>query len=143
MRTLHILLVEDNEGDILLTQEAFEDRKVISKMSVVKNGQAAIDFVFKRGEYQDVEKPDLILLDINLPVKNGLEVLKEIKSDEKTRKIPVIVLTTSVSTRDIDQAYYSYANSYVSKPLEIDEFIHAIHKIEDFWLQLVKLSDDG
>lgn len=137
----HILLVEDNEGDILLTKEAFEDSKFINRISTVKNGGDALDFLFQRGEFENAEKPDLILLDINLPVKNGHEVLTQIKADENTRKIPIIMLTTSDSSKDINLAYNSHANSYVTKPLNMDDFMDAITKIEEFWIEIVKLSE--
>lgn len=136
----HILLVEDNEGDILLTKEAFEECKVKTEISVAKNGQEALDFLFKRGAYVDVKKPDLILLDINLPIYNGHEVLRQIKADPQLKKIPVIVLTTSSNQKDLDEAYENHCNSYVKKPLEINEFLNAILKIEEFWLQLTLLS---
>lgn len=140
MNQVHILLVEDNEGDILLTKEAFKERKVINKMSVVKNGADAIDFVLKKGQYSGVSTPDLILLDINLPIRNGFEVLDTLKSHEESRRIPIIMLTTSSSQKDINKAYDHYANSYVTKPLEIDEFFSAAEKIEEFWIQLSRLS---
>jgi CheY-like chemotaxis protein len=140
MSKIHILLVEDNEGDILLTREAFAERKVISKLSVVKNGGDAVDFLLKRNGFENEEKPDLVLLDINLPVKSGIEVLKIIKENPDTKKIPVIMLTTSSSQKDINLAYQYHANSYITKPMDMDEFIKAIMKIEDFWFQLVKLS---
>lgn len=136
----HILLVEDNEGDILLTLEAFEECKVKTEISIAKNGQEALDFLFKRGEFTDVKKPDLILLDINIPIYNGHEVLKEIMADPKLKKIPVIMLTTSSSEKDLNTAYENHCNSYVRKPLEISEFLQAILKIEHFWLQLTSLS---
>ena len=140
MNPVHILLVEDNEGDILLTQEAFEECKINTQLSVVKNGVDALDFIFKRGTFRDVDKPDLILLDINLPIKNGHEVLEIIKNDDKTKRIPVIMLTTSSNEKDINKAYQNYANSYVIKPIEMDEFMSAISKIEEFWLEVVKFS---
>ncbi len=136
----HILLVEDNEGDILLTLEAFEECKVKTEISIAKNGQEALDFLFKRGEFTDVKKPDLILLDINIPIYNGHEVLKEIMADPKLKKIPVIMLTTSSSEKDLNTSYENHCNSYVRKPLEISEFLQAILKIEHFWLQLTSLS---
>ncbi len=136
----HILLVEDNEGDILLTKEAFEECKVKTQISVAKNGQEALDFLFKRGVYTNVKKPNLILLDINIPIFNGHEVLKKIKADSNLKKIPVIMLTTSSNQKDIDEAYSNHCNSFVKKPLEIDEFLNAILKIEEFWLQLTTLS---
>ncbi len=142
MTPAHILLVEDNEGDIILTLEAFEESKVKTKISVVKNGQEALDFLFKRGDYQDSKKPDLILLDINIPIINGHEVLKLIKEDSVLKKIPVIMLTTSSNPKDINLAYENHGNSYVKKPIEMDEFLKAILQIEEFWLQLSKLADD-
>jgi len=140
MKKMHILLVEDNEGDILLTTEAFEESKIPTQLSVVKNGEEALNFLFKRGKFEKVERPDLVLLDINLPIKNGHEVLKEIKSNNETRTIPIIMLTTSDSQKDINLAYFNYANSYITKPLDMEEFLEAIQKIEEFWLDLVKLS---
>ena len=140
MNKVHILLVEDNEGDILLTQEAFEERKIVNKLSVVKNGKDALDFVYKRAKFTQVNRPDIILLDINIPIKSGLEVLKDLKSNESTKSIPIIMLTTSTSQKDIDDAYKNYANSYISKPLDMIDFLEVILKIEDFWLKLVKLS---
>lgn len=109
----HILLVEDNEGDILLTLEAFEECNVKSEISVTRNGKEALDFLFKRGEFINSKKPDLIILDINLPLMNGHEVLQEIKSNLNLKKIPVIMLTTSSSQADIDDAYGNHCNSYV------------------------------
>lgn len=140
MKGVHILLVEDNEGDIVLTLDAFEESKIRTKISVVKNGADALDFVFNKGNYIDVDRPDLILLDINLPVYNGHEVLKKIKDDPSLKMIPVIILTTSSSQKDIKKAYENYSNSYVTKPIDMDDFLKAILKIEEFWLQLSKLA---
>jgi CheY-like chemotaxis protein len=137
----HILLVEDNEGDILLTLEAFEECKVKTEISVVKNGQEALDFLFQSGEYTNVKKPGLILLDINIPIFNGHEVLERIKSDSNLKKIPVIMLTTSSNQKDLDKAYGNHCNSYIQKPIEISEFLIAILKIEEFWLELSTLPD--
>lgn len=139
MKNIHILLVEDNEGDILLTLEALDERKIMNKVSVVRNGKQALDFVFKEGEYANAETPDLILLDVNLPLKNGHEVLHAIKTDQRTMKIPVIMLTTSSSERDINLSYQYHANCFVTKPVEMDAFLRAINTIEDFWIQLVQL----
>jgi len=139
MKSAHILLVEDNEGDILLTTEALEERKLVNKVSVVRNGKEALDFVFKRNKYEYQESPDLILLDVNLPFKNGHEVLQELKNSIATKKIPVIMLTTSSSERDINLSYEHHANCFITKPVEIDSFMEAICSIEDFWIQLVKL----
>lgn len=135
----HILLVEDNEGDILLTLDAFEEHGPDHKISVVRNGMEALDFLFKRANYAGSEKPDLILLDINMPILNGHEVLAHIKNDPILRMIPVIFLTTSSNPNDLRRAYGGYANSYVNKPLEIDDFHEAVYKIEQFWLGLAAL----
>lgn len=141
LKLAHILLVEDNEGDIVLTLDAFEECKVKTEISVVKNGKEALDFLFQRGAFVDAKKPDLILLDINLPIFNGHEVLKQIKADVVLKKIPVIILTTSSNKKDIDEAYSNHCNSYVKKPLDMNEFIKSISKIEEFWLQLSTLSN--
>ncbi|MGM0479862.1 MAG: response regulator [Bacteroidota bacterium] len=137
----HILFVEDNEGDILLTLEAFEECKIETEVSVVRNGKEALDFLYKRGEHTNAQRPDLILLDINIPFYNGHEVLTIIKQDENLKKIPVIMLTTSSSEQDVEKAYKNYCNSYVKKPLEMDDFMKAILKVEEFWLQLSVLSN--
>ncbi len=142
MKKVKILLVEDNEGDILLTKEAFEEARIINDLSVAKNGKEALDYIFRRGRYTDAEKPDLILLDINLPVKSGHEVLAEIKNHPDTKRIPVVMLTTSDSKKDIEKAYGNYANCYISKPVEIENFMEAMQKVEDFWFQLVKLAGE-
>lgn len=139
MKSAHILLVEDNDGDIMLTTEALQERKLINRLSIAKNGKEALDFVFQQGKYADESLPDLILLDVNLPLKNGHEVLKIIKNDERTKKIPVIMLTTSSAKRDIELSYQNHANCYITKPVEMDAFLAAINTIEDFWIQLVKL----
>ena len=140
-KPVHILLVEDNEGDILLTHDAFEESKVKTEISVARNGKEALDFLFKRGTFANSRRPDLILLDINIPIYNGHEVLKQIKGDVHLKKIPVIMLTTSSNRKDIDQAYDNHTNSYVEKPLNMEEFLAAILKIEAFWLQLSTLSE--
>ncbi|MGY5849502.1 response regulator [Salegentibacter sp. F14] len=139
MKAIHILLVEDNEGDILLTTEALEEGKVMNQLSVARDGQEALDFLNKIGEFQTCELPDLILLDVNLPKKNGHEVLKYIKTHQVFRSIPVIMLTTSSSQKDINKSYKNYVNCYITKPIELGDFIDAIGKIEDFWINLVKL----
>ncbi|MGE5944000.1 MAG: response regulator [Flavobacteriales bacterium] len=140
MRQVHILLVEDNEGDIVLTLDAFEESKIKTKISVVRNGADALDFLFKNGNFVEAERPDLILLDINIPVYNGHDVLKKIKEDTSLKTIPVIMLTTSSSQTDINKAYENYTNSYVTKPIDMDDFLRVILKIEEFWLQLSKLA---
>ncbi len=141
LKPVHLLLVEDNEGDIVLTLDAFEESKIQTNISVVRNGQEAIDFLYKRNGYEQENKPDLVLLDINIPILNGHEVLKIIKQDAELKKIPVIMLTTSSNTRDINLSYENYANSYVTKPIEMEDFLNAILKIEEFWLQLCKLAE--
>ncbi|RAI91565.1 response regulator [Algoriphagus yeomjeoni] len=137
----HILLVEDNEGDIILTLEAFEESKLKTEISIARNGQEALDFLYRKNEFTKAKRPDLILLDINIPIFNGHEVLSQIKDDEELKSIPVIMLTTSSNQKDIDEAYKQYCNSYVKKPLDMNEFLKAIIKIEEFWLQLTTLSN--
>jgi len=139
MKSVHILLVEDNQGDILLTTEALEESKIINTLSVVQNGKEALDYLFKKGAYQQAKTPDLILLDINLPLKNGHEVLEVIKADPDKKHIPVIMLTTSSSEKDISKAYQQHANCYITKPLEVTDFFEAIKTLEQFWMQIVKL----
>jgi chemotaxis family two-component system response regulator Rcp1 len=139
MRPVHILLVEDNEGDILLTKEALEDAKILITLSVVKDGKEAIDFVNKQGLYTDVDQPDLLMLDVNMPKKNGHEVLKYIKSSESLRHIPVIMLTTSSSEKDINLSYNNYANCFITKPVEVNDFLAVVTTIENFWISIVKL----
>jgi CheY-like chemotaxis protein len=141
MKEAQILLVEDNEGDIILTLEAFEESKIKTTITVVKNGREALDFLYRRGEYAEAPKPDIIILDINIPIFNGHEVLKRIKEDPALKKIPVIMLTTSSNRKDIHLAYENHSNSYITKPIDIDEFLKAVLKIEEFWLQLTKLPD--
>ncbi len=141
MKLVHVLLVEDNEGDIVLTLEAFEESKIRTNISVVKNGKDALDFLNFKGMYKGVERPDLILLDLNIPIISGMEVLKEIKEDVQLKTIPVIVLTTSSNPKEIKSAYELHTNSFVTKPLDMGEFLKAITSIEEFWLQICKLSD--
>lgn len=134
MKPIHILLVEDNEGDILLTREAFEDARIINKLSVTKDGKEAIDFLTAPGDL-----PDIILLDVNLPRKNGHEVLKYIKSDDRLKHIPVIMLTTSSAEKDINLSYNNYASCYITKPVDVTDFLDVIATIENFWISIVKL----
>ena len=139
LNQIHILLVEDNEGDILLTTDALEEGKVVNRISVVKDGKAAIDFLEKENGYEKATMPDLILLDVNLPKINGYEVLHYIKSSSKLKMIPVIILTTSSSERDITLAYKNCANCFITKPVEIDNFLQVIRSIENFWISIVHL----
>ena len=136
---IDILLVEDNPGDVELTKEALKDAKVATRLHVVEDGAAAIDFLYKRGEHTSAPRPDLILLDLNLPKKDGREVLAEIKGDAGLADIPVVIITTSQADEDILRAYKLHANCYVTKPVDFRQFVHVVHSIEDFWLTVVKL----
>lgn len=136
MKKVHILLVEDNEGDIFLTLDAFERSRLETEISVVRNGAEALDFLFLRGDFEKSKRPDLILLDINIPIYNGHEVLKHIKNEPSLKNIPVVVLSTSSSQKDINLAYENHANSYITKPLEVEDFLKAVDEIEGFWLSL-------
>ena len=139
MHAIHILLVEDNEGDILLTKEAFEDAKLLTRLSVVRDGKEAVDFLNKHGAFKEVETPDLLLLDVNLPKQNGHEVLKFIKEDENLKHIPVIMFTTSSSEKDINLSYQNHANCYITKPVDVNDFLSVITKVENFWISVVNL----
>ena len=139
METIHILLVEDNEGDILLIKEALEEARIHINLSVVKDGKEAIDFVSKQGKYNGVALPDLILLDVNLPKKNGHEVLQFIKGNEFLKYIPIIMLTTSSSEKDINFSYNNFANCFITKPVDVNEFLAVVATIENFWISIVKL----
>jgi len=136
---IEILLVEDNPGDVRLTIEALKDGKVYNNLHVAKNGVEALAFLHQTGQYAQVPRPDLILLDLNLPKKDGREVLTEIKADPKLKQIPVIILTTSDTDEDILKTYELHANSFVTKPVDLEQFIKVIKAIEDFWLTVVKL----
>ena len=138
-RPVEVLLVEDNPGDVRLTQEAFKDGRVLVNLTVAADGVEAMEFLNRTGKFSDAPVPDLILLDLNLPKKNGREVLTEIKADEELRRIPVIVMTTSKAEQDIHRAYKLNANCYVTKPVDLDEFLHVVRSIEDFWLTIVTL----
>ena len=136
-----ILLVEDNPGDVRLTQEAFKDGNIANTLHVVTNGIEALDFLYQRGEYEDAPRPDVVLLDLNLPRKNGEEVLEEIRDapDADLRSIPVIVLTSSGAQEDIIKSYDLQANAYLTKPVDPREFIDAIQTFKMFWLDIVRL----
>jgi CheY-like chemotaxis protein len=137
-----ILLVEDNPGDIRLTQEAFKESALDIQMDVVTDGEMALDFLFKKGRFADSPKPDIVLLDLNLPKKNGIEVLKEVKAEQTLKKIPIIVLTTSDADHDISKAYSLHANCYILKPVDFDDFARVIKLIEAFWFNTVQLNND-
>ncbi|WP_239987067.1 response regulator [Flavobacterium tibetense] len=136
MKTFEILLAEDNEGDIVLTIESLEDSKLIKNINVVKNGKDAVDFIMKEGNYVMANRPDLILLDVNLPLKNGYEVLKIIKNNEKTKQIPVIMLTTSSSEEDINLSISNHANAFITKPIEPENYSNIRTKVENFLLKI-------
>ncbi len=134
---INILLVEDNPGDVRLIQEAMRENNF--KLHVVKDGMEALDFLFRRGKFEAAEKPDLIILDLNLPKKDGHEVLAEIKTDRELKRIPVIVLTTSYARSDITKTYASHANCFITKPTGLEHFIKVMRAIELFWLEIVEL----
>lgn len=138
-RPMEILLVEDNDGDILLTRKALESSPLQSNMTVCKNGEDAVNFLFKRGNHEEATTPDLILLDWNLPRLNGAEVLREIKSDASLSLVPVIVLTTSESEEDILKSYQLHASSFIRKPVDFLEFDQAVQQLQQYWFHLVKL----
>ncbi|MEJ2345904.1 MAG: response regulator [Gammaproteobacteria bacterium] len=139
---IDILLVEDNPGDVRLTQEALKEAKVSNRLYVVEDGVAAMEFLRKEGSYASAPRPDLILLDLNLPRKDGREVLEEIKQDPSLMRIPVVVLTTSRAEEDILRTYDLHANCYVTKPVDLDQFITIVKSIEDFWLTIVRLPSE-
>ncbi len=138
-----ILLVEDNPGDVRLTKEALKEGKVRNTLIAVNDGIEALVFLHRENRYADALRPDLILLDLNLPKKSGLEVLAEIKADDSLKRIPVVVLTTSEAEQDIVRSYNLHANAYVSKPVDLEQFIAVVKSIEGFWLEIVKLPPDG
>lgn len=138
-RPIEILLVEDNPGDVRLTQEVFKEGKVRNQMNVVWNGEEALSYLRQEGRFMNASRPDLILLDLNLPRKGGREVLAEIKTDPKLRCIPVVILTTSEAEQDIVESYNQHANCYIVKPVNLDQFIGVVRTVEGFWLQTVKL----
>lgn len=139
MEPIEILLVEDNPGDIRLTQEALNDSKVFNSLHVVRDGVEAMHFLFKQPPYEDAPRPDIILLDLNLPRMDGRGVLEEIKKDEELRRIPVVILTTSEADEDIVRTYDLHANCYITKPVDLNRFVTIVKTIESFWFQIVKL----
>src|SRR3712207_4221886 len=138
-RRVEVLLVEDNPGDVRLTQEALKEGRVMVNLTVAADGVEAMEILNRKGEYKEKPRPDLILLDLNLPKKNGREVLLEIKADAELRRIPVIVMTTSKAEQDVHRAYNLNANCYITKPVDLDEFLNVVRSIEDFWLTIVTL----
>ena len=137
-----VLLVEDNPGDVRLTKEALRDGKMRNSLSVVGDGVEALAFLRREGQYGDAARPDLILLDLNMPKKDGREVLEEIKRDPDLKRIPVVILTTSSAEQDILKSYDLHANCYIAKPVDLEQFITIVKSIEDFWLTVVKLPPD-
>ncbi|MFJ3336097.1 response regulator [Streptomyces sp. NPDC086766] len=140
---IDVLLVEDDPGDELMTREAFEDNKIGNTLHVVRDGEEALDFLYRRGEHAAAPRPDLILLDLNLPKYDGRQVLERVKSDPDLTHIPVVVLTTSAAEEDILRSYKLHANAYVTKPVDLDQFIAAVRQIDDFFVQVVRLPRYG
>lgn len=138
-KVIDVLLVEDDPGDVLMTREAFEDNKVANRLAVVSDGVSALAFLRKEGEYADAPTPDLVLLDLNLPRMDGREVLEALKGDEKLRRIPVVVLTTSEAEEDVVRSYSLHANAYVTKPVDFDRFIEVVRQIDEFFVEVVRL----
>jgi CheY-like chemotaxis protein len=138
-RPIEVLLIEDDPGDVLMTREAFEEHKVRNRLTVLTDGAEALEYLHRQGEYADVELPDLILLDLNLPRRDGREVLADIKKDDELRQIPVVVLTTSNADEDILGSYRLHANAYVTKPVDFDRFISVVKQIDEFFVSVVKL----
>lgn len=136
---ISILLVEDNPGDVRLIQEVFEDGKIFNNLDITRDGEEAIEYLHQKGVYKNTPRPDLILLDLNLPKKNGTEVLTEIKSDDRLMRIPVIILTASKAEEDIARAYNHHANCYLTKPIDLNQFINVVQQIKTFWLSIVQL----
>lgn len=141
LRPMELLLVEDNAGDIRLTQEAFREARIPVNLRVVKDGAEACDFLHRTGAFEYAPRPDLILLDLNLPKKNGREVLSDIKADPDLRRIPVVVMSTSSAPEEIASAYTLNANCYITKPVDLDKFYEVARSIQDFWLQTVTLPE--
>jgi chemotaxis family two-component system response regulator Rcp1 len=138
---INILLVEDNPGDVRLTIEALREGKVHNHLSVARDGVEALAYLRREGAFTEAPRPDVILLDLNLPKKDGREVLAEIKADEQLRRIPVVVLTTSKAEEDILRSYALHANCYVTKPVDLEQFITVVRSIEDFWFSIVRLPN--
>lgn len=138
-RPIEILLVEDNPGDVRLTQEVFKEGKIRNQLNVAWNGEEALAYLRREGRFAAAPRPDMILLDLNLPRKGGREVLAEIKADPRLKSIPVVILTTSEAEQDIVESYNQHANCYIVKPVDLDQFIGVVKTIEGFWLQIVRL----
>jgi two-component system, chemotaxis family, response regulator Rcp1 len=140
---IEILMVEDSPGDVRLTLEALKEAKVLNNFSVVEDGVEAMAFLRREGKHADAPRPDLILLDLNLPKKDGREVLAEVKSDDSLKAIPVVVLTTSQAEQDIVRSYQLHANCYITKPVDLDQFMTVVRSVESFWLTVVQLPPNN
>ena len=138
-RAIDILLVEDDPGDELITREAFEHNKLNNRLHVAHDGEEGLNYLYRRAGFEDVPRPDLILLDLNLPKYDGRQLLEKIKSDPDLCRIPVVVLTTSSAEEDVLRSYKLHANAYVTKPVDLDQFINAVRQIDEFFIQVVKL----
>ncbi len=138
-RAIDVLLIEDDPGDIVITREAFKNHKIRNTLRVARDGQEGLDYLYQRGAHQGAPRPDLILLDLNLPKYDGHQLLEKIKSDPEMRHIPVIVLTTSAAEEDILRSYRLHANAYVTKPVGFEQFMHVIREIDEFFVQVVRL----
>jgi CheY-like chemotaxis protein len=138
-----ILLVEDNPSDVLLTQIAMRECKMVNRLQVVSDGEQALSYLRRQGRFGDAIRPDLVLLDLNLPRLDGRDVLREIKDDPELRSIPVVVLTTSDAERDVIQSYHLHANAYITKPVDMDQFVKIVRGLDDFWFGLVRLPARG
>jgi CheY-like chemotaxis protein len=143
VRPIEILLVEDNPGDVRLTKEALKEAKVINNLTVLKDGEEALAYLRQQDHYANAKRPHLILLDLNLPKKDGRDVLAHIKADEALKRIPVVVLTTSQAEEDVLKSYSLHANCYITKPVDLDQFVRVVRSIEDFWLGIVVLPVNG
>ncbi|MGN6338051.1 response regulator [Mycobacterium sp.] len=142
-RAIDILLVEDDPGDELITREAFEHNKLKNRLHVAHDGEEGLNYLYRRGEFADAPRPDLILLDLNLPKYDGRQLLEKIKSDPELAGIPVVVLTTSSAEEDIIKSYKLHANAYVTKPVDLDQFMKAVRQIDEFFVQVVRLPSNG
>ena len=142
-KLIDILVVEDNPGDALLIREVLKSNKIYNTLNIVKDGEEAMDFLYRKGKFAEAPQPDLILLDLNLPKMDGRQVLAKIKSDDKLKQIPVVIMTMSQAEEDILKSYKLHANCYVTKPINLDQFVKVVESIEDFWFSLVKLPPKG
>ena len=142
-KPIEILMVEDNPGDIRLTKEALKEGKIINNLHIARDGVEAMEFLYKEGKYKNAIRPDLVLLDLNLPGKSGHEVLAEIKNNPDLKRIPVIILSISKLEEDILKSYNNYANCYIIKPVDFNQFVEVVKSIENFWISIVKLPPDN